>query len=95
MALIPKKPGADHISDFRPIAIANYVIKIITKIISDRLGGIAPWIISSYQSRFVRGRHIHTSIGMVSKCYNMLDYQITGGNVGIKFDIAKAFDIID
>ena len=73
VALIPKKPGADRISDFRPIAMANFAFKIITKILSDRLGGIASRILSPEQTGFVRGRHIHTSIGLVSECYNMLD----------------------
>lgn len=43
----------------------------------------------------MRSRHIHTSIGLISECYNMLDCKTTGCSVSIKFDIAKAFDLID
>ena len=95
MAHNPKKPGSDLIYDFKLITMANYAFKIITKILSDRLGGIASQILFPKQTGFMRGRHIHISIALVSECYNILDCNITGGNVGIKFDITKAFDTID
>lgn len=75
--------------------MANYAFNIITKILSYKLGGIASRILSPQQIVFVRGSHIHTSIGLVFECYNMLDREIKGGNFGIKFDIAKTFDKID
>lgn len=53
VALIPKKPGADRISDFGSIAMANYAFKISTKILLDRLGGIASWLLSPEQTGFV------------------------------------------
>lgn len=95
MALIPKKSGVNRILDFKLIAMANYAFKIIIKILSNKLGGIASRILSPEQFGFVRCRHIHAFIGLVSKCYNMLDCKITGSIVGIKFDIPKAFDTID
>lgn len=51
--------------------------------------------LSTQHTGFVRDKHIYTYIGLVSKCYNMLNYDISGCNLGIKFDIAKAFDMID
>lgn len=60
MAFIPKKPGADRIFNFWPITMANYALKIVIKILSNRLGGIASRILSPEQTRFVRGRHIST-----------------------------------
>lgn len=37
LVLIPKVVGADSLGDFRPIALANFQFKIITKILADRL----------------------------------------------------------
>ncbi|XP_062028777.1 uncharacterized protein LOC133744735 [Rosa rugosa] len=38
LILVPKKDEADSISDYRPIALANFTFKVITKILADRLG---------------------------------------------------------
>jgi len=49
LILIPKVPGADKLDNFRPIALANFQFKIITKILADRLAIIALSIISEQQ----------------------------------------------
>lgn len=59
--------------DFKPFAIANFTFKIITKILLDMFGGITSRILFLEQSGFVYGTHIHTPIGLESKCDNMLD----------------------
>lgn len=41
VTLIPKFTGADRIEDYRPMTLANFQIKIITKVIADRLALIA------------------------------------------------------
>lgn len=46
VTLVPKFVKADKIESFRPIALANFQFKIITKILADRLSLIAPKIIS-------------------------------------------------
>jgi len=46
LVLIPKVPGAASMGDFRPIALANFQFKIITKILADRLASICMRIIS-------------------------------------------------
>jgi hypothetical protein len=37
LVLIPKVPGAASMDEFRPIALANFQFKIVTKILADRL----------------------------------------------------------
>lgn len=44
--LIPKS-SADSIEQYRPIALANFKFKVITKIIADRLATILPNIVST------------------------------------------------
>ncbi|XP_062020822.1 uncharacterized protein LOC133737235 [Rosa rugosa] len=94
IVLIPKTEGANMISQFRPIALANFLFKIIPKIMADRLGPIASRIVSAHQIAFLKGRRIADCIGLVSEGFNLLDRKIYGGNVGIKVDIAKAFDTL-
>lgn len=95
VALIPKVKGTDRIEDFRPIALANFQFKVITKVLADRLAAIASRIISPQQRGFVRGRHIQDCICIASEAANLLDYKTFGGNLALKLDIKKAFDTID
>jgi hypothetical protein len=53
MVLIPKSSNADVVEQFRPIAMANFKFKIISKIIADRLAIIMPSIISPEQRGFI------------------------------------------
>ncbi|KAL6224831.1 hypothetical protein ACLB2K_003686 [Fragaria x ananassa] len=92
--LIPKVEHADCIKNFRPIALANFIFKIIPKIISLRLTDIASRIISPQQHAFVKGRNISDCIMTTSECFNLLDNKCYGGNVAIKVDITKAFDTL-
>ncbi|XP_024190656.1 uncharacterized protein LOC112194671 [Rosa chinensis] len=95
IVLLPKVEGANLISQFRPIALVYFLFKIIPKILADRLGPIASRIISPNQSAFLPGRRISDCIGLVSEGFNLLDRKTRGGNVGIKVDIAKAFDTLN
>ncbi|WJX32857.1 hypothetical protein P8452_21136 [Trifolium repens] len=58
VALIPKVHNADRVEQFRPIAMANFKFKIITKIIADRLAQVLPSLISKEQRGFVNGRQL-------------------------------------
>lgn len=95
VTLIPKFPGAEKIEDYRPIALANFQFKVITKVIADRLAKVAPKIISEQQRGFIKGRDIADCICITSEAINMLDYKTFGGNIALKFDSKKAFDTID
>ncbi|XP_024163822.1 uncharacterized protein LOC112170746 [Rosa chinensis] len=95
MVLIPKVQGADSVTQLRHIALANFVFKIITKVLADRLSPIASRIIYPLQSAFIKGRSIADPIITTSECINLLDRSCQGGNIAIKFDICKAFDTLD
>lgn len=58
VVLIPKVANADVIGQFRPISLANYQFKIITKVMATRLVKIASKIISVNQRGFINGRNI-------------------------------------
>lgn len=95
VVLIPKFKGADMIENFRPIALANFQFKIITKVLADRLSIIVPKIITEEQRGFIKDRQISECLCIASEAINMLDHKQFGGNIALKFDVRKAFDTID
>jgi hypothetical protein len=94
LVLIPKNENADSVNDYRPIAIANFKFKLISKIIADRLASIMPAITSIQQRGFIKGRNIKDCICLTSEAINVLHKRSFGGNLAIKVDIAKAFDTL-
>lgn len=53
IVLIPKSDNADVVGQFRPISLCDFSYKVISKVISNRLRGIMPKIVSEYQRAFV------------------------------------------
>ena len=49
LSLIPKENGANSPSKFRPIALCNVILKIVTKTIDNRLKPLLPSLISTEQ----------------------------------------------
>lgn len=93
--LIPKVPGAASMGDFRPIALANFQFKIVTKILAERLAIICMRIISPQQRGFVRDRNISKCVIIDSEVINRLNKKQFGGNIAIKVDIRKTIDTLD
>ncbi|KAI9187392.1 hypothetical protein LWI28_027606 [Acer negundo] len=83
------------VDQFRPIVLSNFLFKISSKILADRLARVAARIISPQQFGFIRDQHIEDCIALASNCVNMLQKKFYGGNLAIKIDIRKAFDILD
>ena len=59
VVLIPKKSGAREVGDFRPISALNASVKIISKILANRLREILGGIIEDHhhQSGFLKGKN--------------------------------------
>ena len=95
LILIPKTSNADSIDQYRPIALANFKFKVITKVMADRLAKILPNIISVEQRGFIRGRNIKDCIILASEAINVLDKKSFGGNLALKIDVSKAFDTLN
>ena len=65
MAPIYKEKGEKtKIDNYRPITLLNKDYKILTKIMANRLGTVAPDIVHPAQAGFVPGRHLrnHTQL---------------------------------
>ncbi|CAJ2678215.1 unnamed protein product [Trifolium pratense] len=95
IVLIPKIPSADSVDHYRPIALANFKFKIISKILADRLAQIMPTIISKEQRGFINGRQIKDCICLASEAVNLLHNKSFGDNLAMKIDISKAFDTLE
>ena len=54
IALIPKKDGAEDISDFRPISLMHVVAKLLAKMMATRLSIHMNDLVSSAQSAFIK-----------------------------------------
>jgi hypothetical protein len=58
VVLIPKKPNAEKISDFRPISLIHSFAKIISKMMANRLAPELGKLISCSQNAFIKRRSI-------------------------------------
>ena len=93
--LLPKVKGAATISQFRPIALTNFIFKIIPKILTTRLSSIMSILVLHTQCGFVKGRPLLSCVVAASKCVNLLDKKRFCGNMGIFVEFTKAFDTVE
>lgn len=71
LVLIPKKTNSSFVSDLRPISCCNVLVKVITKVMANRLKVLLNEVISETQSAFTPGRLISDNI-LVS--YEVMHY---------------------
>ena len=58
IALIPKVPDPQQLSEYIPISLIGCIYKIISKILARRLKKVMPSIIDERQYVFIEGRHL-------------------------------------
>ncbi|KAK3188885.1 hypothetical protein Dsin_028446 [Dipteronia sinensis] len=95
IVLFPKLKDSISIYQFHPIVLSNFLFKISSKILPDRLAQIAARIVSHNQFGFIRDHHIEDGITLASDCVNVMHKKCYGGNLAMKIDIRKAFDTLD
>jgi hypothetical protein len=70
--LIPKKDNANKIHDYRSICLLNVSFKIITKVLTNRIGLVADKIVSPSQTTFMPGRNILEGVIILHKSIHEL-----------------------
>ncbi|CAA7058008.1 unnamed protein product [Microthlaspi erraticum] len=94
LVLIPKRPGAEELKDFRPIACLNTLYKIITKLLSERLKLVLPSIVLSNQTAFVKDRLLLENVLLATEVMQGYHKAGIGSRITLKVDISKAFDSV-
>ncbi|XP_039114040.1 uncharacterized protein LOC120249550 [Dioscorea cayenensis subsp. rotundata] len=94
IALIPKNQSSENPSQFRPISLINSSLKIISKILANRLRSKINALIDETQSAFIKGRCITDNIVAANELiFYMQKHRLPG--LILKVDFANAFDTVD
>lgn len=72
ITLIPKNSNPERLKQFRPISLCNFIYKIISKILANRIKPLLPDIIAEEQSAFVGSRQIQDNILIVQEVIHRL-----------------------
>lgn len=75
ITLIPKVNTPENVNQLRPIALANVVTKIITKVIANRLKIIMPKLVDQTQSAFTPGRQSAENIIIAQEIIHTMRYK--------------------
>ncbi|XP_026396593.1 uncharacterized protein LOC113291255 [Papaver somniferum] len=96
IALISKVPLAELVTQYRPIGLCNFIYKILSKILDNRLKPFINNIISQNQSAFIPKRSISDNILLANEAIYAVNHNDkVEGITAIKLDMSKAHDNLE
>lgn len=94
LALIPKKTVSLEMNDYRPIYCYNFICKVISKIIANRLKTTLPEFIALNQSAFVKDRLLIENLLLAMELVKDYHKDSISSRCALKIDISKPFDTV-
>lgn len=94
ITLILKSSSAYTIKEYSPIACCSVLYKIISKIITARMGKVVRYLVSEEQANFVLGRFIHDNTILAQELIRGYGQKSISARCIIKIDLQKAYDSI-
>ncbi|CAL1390428.1 unnamed protein product [Linum trigynum] len=97
LTLIPKVDNVENMKQLRPISLCQFVYKIITKIMAERLARWLPRIVSEGKNAFIRDRQIVENVLLGHELMHYLKTKTRGnkGYMALKVDMEKAYDGVE
>jgi hypothetical protein len=94
ITLLLKQKDATDIRQFHPIFLLNVSFKIFTKVVVNRMTGIAEKLIGPTQTTFIPGRNIMEGVVMLHETIQEL-HRKKMNDVILKLDSKKAYDKVN
>lgn len=97
VCLIPKIKTPQTMADLRSIFLCNMLMRILSKVLYNRLKGCLGSIISDKQSTFVEGRLLRDNALIAFEVNHFMRRNNQGkhGIAGLKIDISKSYDTLE
>ncbi|XP_075095204.1 uncharacterized protein LOC142173503 [Nicotiana tabacum] len=92
LVMLPKKQRPESFSDPRPISLSNFVNKVLSRCLHNRLEKFLPEYISPNQSGFVKERSIFENILLTQEIVTNIKKRGKPANMVIKLDMSKAYN---
>lgn len=93
ITLIPKIETPVSPGDYKPISLINFLMKVLLKVLANRLSPVLDYLIAENQMAFIKGRNISNSILIANEVAHSIIKEKCPGVI-LKLDFAKAFDSI-
>lgn len=93
ICLIPKGKAPDRLSQFRPISLCNVLVKVVSKILANRLKPLMAKLTGLFQASFIPGRSLVDNVIVAQELIHSLQKKTNrkGGFV-LKVNLEKAYD---